>query len=43
MIIWDEEKREQVIPDHRVDFIVVSEVFDDPYAVHLEDHDHSTD
>ena len=43
MITWDNEKREKVIRDHRVDFQYVWEVFNDPFAIEIEDLDHSTE
>lgn len=41
MIRWNETKRRKVIKDHSVDFKNLDDVFDDPYAVYAEDHEHS--
>lgn len=43
MVTWDDEKREKVIKDHGVDFQYVWEVFNDPFAIEIEDLDHSTE
>ena len=43
MITWDEGKREKVIKDHSVDLGDIRDVFDDIYALFLEDFEHSTD
>lgn len=43
MITWDEEKRERVIIDHGIDLADIEDVFDDAYAIYLEDFKHSTD
>lgn len=40
MITWDEKKRRQVIKDHSVDFEKIRDIFDDPFAVYVEDHEH---
>ena len=39
--IWDETKREKVIAEHKVDFAKIKDVFDDPFAVYFDDHEHS--
>jgi uncharacterized DUF497 family protein len=41
--IWEEIKREQVLAEHKVDFARIDDVFDDPFAVFIEDFKHSTD
>ncbi len=43
MITWDETKRKKVIKDHGIDFARIKDVFNDPFAVHLEDFQHSTE
>ncbi len=40
---WDENKREKVIAEHKVDFAKIQDVFDDPFGVYIEDFKHSTD
>lgn len=40
---WDETKREKVIAEHKVDFAKIEDVFDDIFAVYIEDFAHSTD
>lgn len=41
MATWDEKKRRQVIKDHRIDFRRIDDAFSDPYAIYIEDLDHS--
>jgi uncharacterized DUF497 family protein len=41
--VWDETKREKVIAEHKVDFAEVQDVFNDDFAVYIEDFEHSTD
>ena len=36
-------KRAKVIAEHKVDFAKVLDVFDDNFAVYIEDFEHSTD
>ncbi len=43
MFVWDESKREEVIEEHKVDFALLTDIFDDPFAVYIEDHKHSTE
>ncbi len=43
MITWDEEKREKVIKDHRVDLGEIDDLFEDAYGLYLEDFEHSTE
>ena len=40
---WDETKRETVLAEHKVDFAKIQDVFDDAFAVYIEDFEHSTD
>jgi uncharacterized protein len=40
---WDETKREKVIVEHKVDFAEIQDVFNDDFAVYIEDFEHSTD
>lgn len=40
---WDESKREKVLAGHKVDFAKITDVFDDPFGVYIEDFNHSTD
>ena len=41
MFVWDESKRLKVIENHKVDFALITDVFDDPYGVYREDTEHS--
>lgn len=41
MFVWDEAKRLKVIENHRVDFALMLDVFDDPYGIYREDSEHS--
>ena len=43
MFDWNESKRKQVLRDHNVDFEKVTDVFDDPFALYIEDIEHSTE
>ena len=43
MITWDERKRKRVIRDHRVDFALLDDVFEDPNGLYLEDDEHSSE
>ena len=40
--VWDEDKYEKNIKKHRISFEEASTVFDDEYAVLLDDEAHST-
>ena len=40
---WDENKRQKVLNDHRVDFVKLKDIFNDPFAVEYIDEEHSTD
>jgi len=41
MFAWDEAKRQKVLADHKVDFALITDVFDDPYALYRDDLGHS--
>jgi uncharacterized DUF497 family protein len=43
MFVWDERKRLKVLEDHRVDFALLTDAFDDPFGVYFEDVEHSTE
>lgn len=43
MFVWDESKRLKVIKEHKVDFALVIDAFDDVFGVYFEDFEHSTD
>jgi len=43
MFVWDEAKRRKVIEDHKVDFKLILDVFDDPFGDYREDTGHSED
>lgn len=43
MFIWDESKREKVISEHKVDFALLTDIFDDAYSIDFEDYEHSDD
>jgi len=43
MFVWDEAKRRRVIREHRADFALLTDAFDDAYGVYFEDLKHSTD
>ncbi len=43
MFVWDESKRRKVIEDHRVDFVLLLDVFDDAFGIYREDTEHSDD
>ncbi len=42
MFEWDESKKEKVLAEHKVDFAKITDIFDDPFAVYIEDFEHST-
>ena len=42
-MLWDEAKRQLVIKEHGIDFTDIADVFEDSFAVYLEDIAHSTD
>lgn len=41
MFVWDESKKLKVIKDHHVDFELIFDVFEDPFSIDFEDHEHS--
>jgi len=43
MFVWDESKRQKVIVNHRIDFALVIDVFEDAFAFDFEDCEHSTE
>ena len=43
MFVWDESKRLKVIAEHKVDFALVTDVFEDAFGVYFEDVEHSTE
>ena len=43
MFVWNESKRRKVIEEHTVDFALITDIFDDPYGIYLEDLEHSED
>ncbi len=43
MFVWDESKRRKVIENHRIDFALVVDVFEDDFAFDFEDYEHSTE
>ena len=43
MFVWDEAKRLKVIEDHKINFGLIFDVFEDVFAFDFEDHEHSTE
>lgn len=43
MFIWDASKRLKVIEEHKVDFALLIDTFDDPFGIYQEDLEHSDD
>jgi uncharacterized protein len=43
MFVWNESKRLKVIENHKVDFALSADVFDDPFGIYREDFEHSDD
>lgn len=41
MFVWDEAKRQKVIEEHKVDFGLITDIFDDPFGIYREDLEHS--
>lgn len=41
MFVWDETKRLKVIQDHAIDFELIFDIFEDPFAIDFEDYEHS--
>ncbi len=42
MFVWDESKRLKVVAEHKVDFALLLDAFDDDFGVYFEDVEHST-
>ena len=42
-VSWNTKKAERVLAEHKIDFVKVKDVFDDPFAVEYIDEVHSTD
>lgn len=43
MFVWDDSKRRKVIEKHKIDFALITDIFDDSYGVYREDSEHSED
>ena len=43
MFVWDESKRRKVIEDHKIDFELITDIFDDPFGIYRDDFGHSDD
>jgi uncharacterized DUF497 family protein len=43
MFIWDETKRLKVIENHKVDFDLIFDIFEDPFAYDYVDYEHSNE
>ena len=43
MFVWDESKRLKVIDGHKIDFVLIFDVFEDAFAFDFEDYEHSTE
>jgi uncharacterized DUF497 family protein len=43
MFIWDKSKRRKVIENHKIDFALISDIFNDPFAFDYEDYEHSNE
>ncbi|MEK7725497.1 MAG: BrnT family toxin [Acidobacteriota bacterium] len=43
MFVWDESKRLKVIENHKVDFALIFDVFEDPFPFDYEDYEHSNE
>jgi uncharacterized DUF497 family protein len=41
MFVWDDAKRLKVLAEHKVDFELITDVFDDPFAIYNDDFGHS--
>jgi uncharacterized DUF497 family protein len=41
MFVWDESKRFKVLAVHKVDFELITDVFDDPIGIYNDDLGHS--
>lgn len=36
MFVWDEAKRLKVIEDHKIDFALITDIFDDPFGFYSQ-------
>jgi uncharacterized DUF497 family protein len=43
MFVWNESKRLKVIEDHKIDLVLIFDVFEDVFAFDFEDYEHSTE
>lgn len=43
MFSWNEEKREKVFKDHKIDFNKIEDIFDDPFSIDFTDEEHSAE
>ena len=43
MFVWDEAKRRKVIEEHKIDFELIFDVFEDVFSFDFEDYEHSTE
>ena len=43
MFVWDESKRRKVIEDHKIDFELITDIFDDQSGIYRDDFGHSDD
>lgn len=43
MFVWDEAKRLKVIEDHKVDFELIFDVFEDAFSFDFTDYEHSSE
>lgn len=41
MFIWDDSKKAKVLEEHKVDFDLISDIFEDPFSIDFEDEEHS--
>lgn len=41
MIVWDEAKRQRVLGEHKVDFKLIEDILEDPFAIYNDDFGHS--
>lgn len=41
MFVWDEAKRRKVIENHKIDFELITDIFDDPFGIYRDDLGHS--
>ena len=41
MFVWDEAKRQKVIENHKIDFELITDIFDDPSGIYSDDFGHS--